>query len=175
MKLQQLAAIFLSLGVGIAGVMAVEASAERARVVAPPSSAQALLLRATTMVERIMGVDEDVAGAWRIIGAAGESSGGYTPFDRVLSASAMLDIAADGGAQATAGCNRIRTNVSQSRSSWYAGPAIMTRMACPDPAVMAAEQAIARALSDAVTIAIEGDRATLLDPAGVTLLAIERR
>jgi len=40
MKLPQLAAVFLSLGVGIAGVMAVEASAERARVIAAPSDAK---------------------------------------------------------------------------------------------------------------------------------------
>ncbi len=174
MRLLQLAAVFLTLGVGIAGVMAVEASAGRARAVIPPAPPTSIL-RTATMAERMMGVDEDVAGSWRVIGASGEASGGYAPFERALSAAAMLDIAADGGAQATAGCNRIRTNVSQSRSSWYAGPAIMTRMACPDQAVMAAEQAIAQALSNAVTIALEGDRATLFDPAGVTLLVIERR
>lgn len=174
MKLPQLAAVFLTLGVGIAGVMAVEASAERARVVPPPAPTASLLAAATT-TERMMGVDEAVAGSWRVVGAAGEASGGYVPFERTLAAAAVLDIAADGGAQATAGCNRIRTTVSQSGSRWYAGPAMMTRMACSDQAVMAAEQAIARALSGANTIALEGDRATLADASGVTLLAIERR
>lgn len=174
MKLPQLAAVFLTLGVGIAGVMAVEASAERARVVPPPAPTASLLAAATT-TERVMGVDEVVAGSWRVVGAAGEASGGYVPFGRALAAAAILDIAADGGAQATAGCNRIRTTVSQSGSRWYAGPAIMTRMACSDPAVMAAEQAIARALADAVAITLEADRGTLSDAAGVTLLVVARR
>lgn len=174
MKLPQLAAVFLTLGVGIAGVMAVEASAERARVVPPPAP-HAFDLVAGTTAERMMGVDEALAGSWRVLGAAGEASGGYVPFEHGLAAAAVLDIAADGGAQATAGCNRIRTSVSQSGSRWYAGPAMMTRMACSDPAVMAAEQAIARALSDAVTIALENDRGTLADGAGVTLLVIARR
>lgn len=174
MKLPQLAAVFLTLGVGIAGVMAVEASAERARVVPPPAPTASLLAAATT-TERVMGVDEVVADSWRVVGAAGEASGGYVPFGRALAAAAILDIAADGGAQATAGCNRIRTTVSQSGSRWYAGPAIMTRMACSDPAVMAAEQAIARALADAVAITLEADRGTLSDAAGVTLLVIARR
>ena len=173
MKLPQLAAVFLTLGVGIAGVMAVEASAERARAVAP-SSFETLIVRAGTS-GRVMGVDEDVTGPWHVLGAADEASGGYAPFERSLAESAVLDIAADGGAQATAGCNRIRTSVSQSGSSWYAGPAVMTRMACPDPAVMAAEQAIAQALSGADTISLEGDRAALSDASGVTLLVIERR
>ena len=48
MKLPQLAAVFLTLGVGIAGVMAVEASAERARVVPPPAPTASLLAAATT-------------------------------------------------------------------------------------------------------------------------------
>jgi heat shock protein HslJ len=174
MKLPQLAAVFLTLGVGIAGVMAVEASAERARAVAP-SSLETLMVRAAGTSGRVMGVDEDVTGPWHVLGAADEASGGYAPFERSLAEFAVLDIAADGGAQATAGCNRIRASVSQSGSSWYAGPAVMTRMACPDPAVMAAEQAIAQALSGADTISLEGDRAALSDASGVTLLVIERR
>jgi len=172
MKLPQLAALFLSLGVGIAGVMAVEASAERARVVAP-SSLEPLTLRAAT--GRATGVEEKVAGAWRIVGAASQANGGYVPFDRALSASAVLDIARDGAAQATAGCNRIAARVAQSGPRWHSGPAAMTRMACADTAVMAAEQAIADALSGAATIAVEGRRATLSDASGATLLVIERR
>lgn len=175
MKLPQLAAIFLTLGVGIAGVMAVEASAERARILASPSTVKAQALRVATTADRMMGVDDDLVGSWRIVGAADESTGGYAPFGRALAADAMLDIIADGSARATAGCNRIMASVSQAGTSWYAGPAIMTRMACPDPAVMAAEQAIARALSEASTIEIEGERATLSDISGVMLLVLERR
>lgn len=173
MKLPQLAALFLSLGVGIAGVMAVEASAERARVVAP-SSLEPLTLRAAA-TDRATGVEEKMAGAWRIVGAARQANGGYVPFERALSAAAVLDIARDGAAQATAGCNRIAAKVAQSGPRWHSGPAAMTRMACADTAVMAAEQAIADALSGAATIAVEGRRATLSDASGATLLVIERR
>lgn len=172
MKLQQLAAVFLTLGIGIAGVMAVEASAERARVVAPPSAVTPL--RVAGAGERMMGVDGDIVGGWRILGVADERSGGYTPFGAALSASARLVIAADGQARATAGCNTVRTGIAQSAGDWHAGPAAMTRMACPDPAVMAAEQAVAQALSDASAIETGRRRATLADAAGATLMVLER-
>lgn len=174
MKLPQLAAIFLTLGVGIAGVMAVEASAERARVVAPPTRATPMALHVAADGERMAGIDAELAGGWRILGVADERSGGYTPFDAPIAAAARLDIAADGQTRATAGCNAIRTSVSQSGDSWHAGPAAMTRMACPDPAVMAAEQSIAWALSEASTIEIDGRRATLGDATGATLMVMER-
>ena len=174
MKLPQLAAVFLTLGVGIAGLMAVEASAERARVVAPPSIANTLTLRIAADGSRIVGIDAELAGRWRILGAADERSGGYAPFSAGLAAAALLDMAADGQARATAGCNSIRTSISQSGSDWHAGPAAMTRMACPDPAVMAAEQSISWALSEASTIEVDGRRATLSDPGGATMMVIER-
>ncbi|MFN3546696.1 MAG: META domain-containing protein [Mesorhizobium sp.] len=174
MKLQQLAALFLTLGVGIAGVMAVEASAERARPVAPPAIASTHFLRVAAEVEQNMGADDELAGSWRIVGAAEERSGGYAPFNRALAADAKLAVSTDGRVTATAGCNRIMTNVSQSGSDWHAGPAAMTRMACPDSAVMAAEQSIAWALSEASTIEIDGRRATLGDATGATLLVMER-
>ena len=174
MKLPQLAAVCLSLGVGIAGVMAVEASAERARVIAAPSGAKALALRISADGQRISGVESDIVGGWRILGVADEQSGGYTPFTSALAAAARIDIAADGQARATVGCNAILTGISQSGSDWHAGPAAMTRMACPDPAVMAAEQSIARALSEAAMIELDGRRATLGDTAGTTMMVMER-
>jgi heat shock protein HslJ len=174
MKLPQLAAVFLTLGVGIAGVMAVEASAERTRIVAAPSPAKALALRIAADGQRMTGVESGIVGGWRILGVADEQSGGYTPFSAALVASARLDIAADGQARATVGCNAIMTSISQSGIDWHAGPAAMTRMACPDPAVMAAEQSVARALSEASMIEIDGRRATLGDAAGATMMVLER-
>lgn len=174
MKLQQLAAVFLTLGVGIAGAMAVEASAERARVVATLPSAKDLALRVAADGKRMSGIEAELAGGWRILGVADERSGGYTPLDAGLATAARLDIAADGQARATAGCNSILTSVSQSGSDWHAEPAAMTRMACPDPAVMATEQSIAWALSKASTIEFDGRRATLSDAVGTTLMVMER-
>ena len=174
MKLPQLAAVFLTLGVGIAGLMAVEASAERARVIAPLPRAEALALRVAADDKRMAGIDAELAGGWRILGVANERSGGYTPFGAGLAAAARLDVAADGQAHATAGCNSIRTSISQSGSDWHAGPAAMTRMACPDPAAMAAEQSIAWALSVASAIEIDARRATLSDAVGATMMVMER-
>lgn len=174
MKLPQLAAVFLSLGVGIAGVMAMEASAERARVIAGPAGAKALAHRISADGQRITGVESDIVGGWRILGVADEQSGGYTPFTAALAAAARIDIAADGQARATAACNAILTGISQSGSDWHAGPAAMTRMVCSDPAVMAAEQSIARAISEASTIEVKGPHATLSDAAGATMMVMER-
>ncbi|WP_170314662.1 META domain-containing protein [Aquibium carbonis] len=174
MKLPQLAAVFLSLGVGIAGVMAVEASAERARVIAGPSSAKALAHLISADDQRTRSVDSAIVGGWRILGVADAHSGGYTPFTAALAAAARVDIAADGQARATAGCNAIAAGITQTGDAWHAGPAAMTRMACPDPAVMAAEQSIARALSEAVMIELDGRRATLGDAAGATMMVLER-
>jgi len=122
----------------------------------------------------MMGVDSAIAGGWRIVGVADEQSGGYTPFTAALEATTRIDIADDGQARATAGCNTIMTSISQSGNKWHAGPAAMTRMACADPAVMAAEQSIAQALSEASMIEINGRRATLGDVAGVTKMVMER-
>jgi heat shock protein HslJ len=49
-----------------------------------------------------------------------------------------------------------------------------TRMACLEPGVMEAEQAVGQALSEATAITIDGSRAELTGAAGQTLLVLQR-
>jgi heat shock protein HslJ len=172
MKLAHAASAFLAMGIGIAGLVAVEAAAERARTAPLPVEISSFQRIAGS--ERAAGVEPALAGAWRILGAAGPESGGYAPFSGAIAAAARLEIATDGSARATVGCNTIATRVSQSGSDWNAGPAAATRMACPQPGVMEAEQAVGHALSEATAISLDGDRAELADATGATLMVLER-
>jgi heat shock protein HslJ len=161
------------MGIAIAGLVAVEASAERARTL-PAPDAMPMVQRIATEGERKAGVEPALAGAWRILGAAGADSGGYAPFRGAVAAAARLEIDADGSARATVGCNSMATKVSQAGSVWSAGPAMATRMACLEPGVMEAEQAVGQALSEATAITIDGSRAELTGAAGQTLLVLQR-
>ena len=107
MKLPQLAAVFLTLGVGIAGVMAAEASAERARVVVPPTNATAMALRVASDGQRLAGVDaERVPALVRRLIADGADWRGFHIF---AGSQALLAGRYEGEGEATVTITGIRT------------------------------------------------------------------
>jgi heat shock protein HslJ len=71
-----------------------------------------------------------------------------------------------GRASGSAGCNRFTTRFALTGSTLRIDPPAATRMSCPEPGVMAQEQAFLRALAAVRTLRIEGDVLELRDDGG---------
>lgn len=81
---------------------------------------------------------------------------------------------ADGSATGSGGCNQYRATYTESGSSLTFGPIAATKRACVDPEGNRRETEYFDALSKAASYTIAGDRLTLRDAAGTTLLEFTR-
>jgi heat shock protein HslJ len=105
-------------------------------------------------------------GSWRILSLAG--------VETLSSDKATLEIAADGKAVATVGCNRLIASARFSGSSLSFGKVAATMMACPPP-LDKEERALAGVLTDTASFRIEDGRLTLLSEAGSVLATLDTR
>ncbi|HYC92710.1 MAG TPA: META domain-containing protein [Thermoanaerobaculia bacterium] len=81
---------------------------------------------------------------------------------------------ADGSATGSGGCNQYRATYTESGSSLTFGPIGATKRACVDPEGNRRESEYFDALSRVASYAISGNRLTLRDAAGTTLLEFTR-
>jgi heat shock protein HslJ len=81
---------------------------------------------------------------------------------------------ADGSATGSGGCNQYRATYTASGSSLTFGPTMATKRACADPEGNRREAEYFDALTKVASYAISGDRLTLQDAAGATLLEFTR-
>jgi heat shock protein HslJ len=105
-------------------------------------------------------------GSWRILSLTG--------VENLSSDKASLEIAADGKAGATVGCNRLVASARFSGSSLSFGKVAATMMACPPP-LDKEERALADVLTDTASFRIEAGRLTLLSEAGSVLATLETK
>lgn len=105
-------------------------------------------------------------GSWRILSLAG--------VETLSSDEASLEIATDGKAGATVGCNRLIASARFSGSSLSFGKVAATMMACPPP-LDVEERALAGVLTDTASFRIEAGRLTLLSEAGNVLATLENK
>ncbi len=80
----------------------------------------------------------------------------------------------DGKVSGSAGCNRYFATYTVSGTSLSIGPAGSTRMYCGEPGVMQQESTFLMYLSQTKTYAIKGDRLSLADGNGSTLLSFAK-
>jgi heat shock protein HslJ len=81
---------------------------------------------------------------------------------------------ADGQVSGSAGCNRYVARYNGTGTSLSIGPAGSTKMYCGEPGVMLQENTYLALLSKINTFAVEGDRLTLKDGAGATILSFSK-
>ena len=79
--------------------------------------------------------------------------------------------AADGSVSGSAGCNRYFASYNVTGTSLSIGPAGSTKMYCGTPGVMQQESSYLTLLSQVTTFTIEGDRLSLADAKGSTILS----
>ena len=77
---------------------------------------------------------------------------------------------AEGSATGSGGCNQYRATYTESGSTLALGPAISTKRACVEPERNRQETEYFDALNRVASFAISGERLTLRDAAGTTLL-----
>lgn len=94
-----------------------------------------------------------------------------TPTQAVSGSTVTLDFGDDGRITGSAGCNRYFASYEMKGTAISIGQAGSTMMYCSTPGVMEQESAYLTLLSQAKTITIDGDRLTLSDAKGTTLLA----
>ena len=81
---------------------------------------------------------------------------------------------ADGSVSGSAGCNSYFASYTMTETSLSIGPAGSTKMACGTPGVMQQESTYLSLLGQAKTYTIKGDRLTLADAKGSTLLTFAK-
>ena len=81
---------------------------------------------------------------------------------------------ADGSVSGSAGCNRYFASYTMTETSLSIGPAGSTKMSCGDPGVMQQENTFLMLISKTKTFTIEGDRLTLADAKGMTVLTFAK-
>ncbi len=77
---------------------------------------------------------------------------------------------AEGSATGSGGCNQYRATYTESGSTLTFGPALSTKRACVEPERNLQETEYFDALSRVASFAISGDRLTLRDATGTTVL-----
>jgi len=85
-----------------------------------------------------------------------------------------LDFGDDGRITGSAGCNRYFASYEMKGTAITIGPAGSTMMYCDTPGVMDQESTYLALLSQAMTFTIEGDRLTVSDAKGTTILSFEK-
>jgi heat shock protein HslJ len=108
------------------------------------------------------------AGRWSLIEIF-DANAGTLRFPDVLIAEAGLDIAPEGGFNATAGCNSIFGQMEQDAGMVETGEVMATLMACDEP-TMRLERALIGSLSDAALFANGHDRLVFLSVDGRPLV-----
>jgi heat shock protein HslJ len=78
---------------------------------------------------------------------------------------------ADGSVSGSAGCNRYFAQYNVTGTSLSIGTAGSTKMACNSPGVMPQESTYLTLISQVKTFTIKGDRLTLADAKGITILS----
>jgi heat shock protein HslJ len=84
-----------------------------------------------------------------------------------------LDLADDGQASGTAGCNRFSGGYEVDGTSLGFGPLAATKMFCDEEGVMEQEQSVFAALEASRSFTIDGSTLTLADESGAMLLTFE--
>jgi len=87
---------------------------------------------------------------------------------------AALVFAADGRFTGSTGCNNLAGDYTVSGSKLTVSPGPMTKRACVDDAGNAQEQAVLAGLTSVTGFGVDGDRLTISDAGGRTLLVFER-
>ena len=85
-----------------------------------------------------------------------------------------LDFGDDRRITGSAGCNRYFASYEMKGTAITIGPAGSTMMYCDTPGVMDQESTYLALLSQAMTFTIEGDRLTVSDAKGITILSFEK-
>jgi heat shock protein HslJ len=84
-----------------------------------------------------------------------------------------LDLADDGRASGTAGCNRFSGGYEVDGDSLSFGPLAATKMFCGEDGVMEQEQRVFAALEATRSFTIDGSALTFVDEGGAMLLAFD--
>ena len=113
-------------------------------------------------------------GAWRIEQVAAAQTGHLVRLDPTLSQATRIDIGADGGMRAKAGCNTITAMIAQHGDAWRSSAPMQTKMMCPDRAAMNVERSFTQALTAASRVTKRGSRLTLKNRDGDTVLVLRR-
>jgi heat shock protein HslJ len=87
---------------------------------------------------------------------------------------AALVLADDGRFTGSTGCNNLAGDYTVSGSKLTVSPGPMTKRACIDDAGNAQEQAVLAGLTSAAGFGVDGDRLTITDAGGRTVLVFER-
>lgn len=110
--------------------------------------------------------------SWR---ATGINDGRSAVRSLVAGTEVTLDVAPDGTAGGSAGCNRYTTRVQGDGERVGFAPVGATRRACTTPeGVMAQEQAFLAALATVTTARVDGDRLELRTASGALAVAFQR-
>ncbi len=95
-----------------------------------------------------------------------------TPVQALTTTKVTLDFGKEGKISGTAGCNHYFASYEVKGTAITIGQAGSTMMYCGEPGVMDQESAYLTLLGQAKTIVVEGDRLTLADAKGTTILII---
>jgi heat shock protein HslJ len=111
--------------------------------------------------------------AWQVTGYNNGRGGVVSP---ILETTLTAVFGADGQIAGSAGCNRYRAAYETSDARITVGLPATTRMACPEPGgVMAQEAAFLTALQTAATYLFRGNRLELRTAGGALAVALQRR
>ena len=97
-----------------------------------------------------------------------------TPAQALSGTTVTLDFGDDGRITGTAGCNRYFASYDVKGTAITIGSAGSTMMYCDTPGVMDQESAYFTLLSQAKTFTIKGDRLSLADAKGATILSFAK-
>ena len=97
-----------------------------------------------------------------------------TPVQALTAPKVTLNFGNDSRITGTAGCNHYFASYEVKGAAITIGPAGSTVMYCSDPGVMDQESAYLTLLGQAATIVADGDRLTLADTKGITILTFTK-
>jgi heat shock protein HslJ len=97
-----------------------------------------------------------------------------TPTQTVSGTKVTLDFSDAGRITGSAGCNRYFASYEMKGTAITIGPAGSTMMYCDTPGVMDQESAYLTLLGQATTITVDGDRLTVSDAKGTTILTFAK-
>jgi len=112
------------------------------------------------------------------LGGTGWTLTGYVhngvPVQVLSGTKVTLEFGDDGRITGSAGCNHYFASYEVKGSAITVGPAGSTEMYCTTPGIMEQESAYLRLLGQVTSITVDGDRLTLADANGITILSFAR-